>query len=45
MKYISAFKEATTTASTSKLFSPFRIYQGFPLNHLKRDVILLYPKD
>ena len=34
-----------TTVSTLKIFSPFRIYEGFPLKRLSRDIILVYRKN
>ena len=39
------FKEVITTVSTLKIFSPFRIYEGFPLKRLSRDIILAYRKN
>ena len=39
------FKEVITTVSTLKIFSPFRIYEGFPLKCLSRDIILAYRKN
>ena len=38
------FKEVITTVSTLKIFRPFRIYEGFPLKRLSRDIILVYRK-
>ena len=34
-----------TTVSTLKIFSPFRINEGFPLKRLSRDIILVYQKN
>ena len=45
MRHISPLKEATTTVNTLKIFSPFRIYWGFPLKRLRRDIILAYRKN
>ena len=39
------FKEVITTVSTLKIFRAFRIYEGFPLKRLSRDIILVYRKN
>ena len=45
MRDISALKEVTATASTLKIFNTFRIYRGFPLRRLSKDIILVHPKN
>ena len=37
-------KEVITIISTLKIFNQFRIYKGFPLKRLSRDIILVYPQ-
>ena len=37
-------KEGITIISTLKISNQFRIYKGFPLKRLSRDIILVYPQ-
>ena len=41
MRHISALTEAATTVSTLKIFSLFRIYKGFLLKRLRRDIFVV----
>ena len=41
---INALKEAIITANTLKIFNPFRIYLGFLLKRLRKNIIPVYLK-